>query len=436
MHFAANQLQPICNQPLTYPAYLAILFPMAKDKNTTMQADGYETCNGYKIRQRDTQAGKRYQVDLGRKSGKHVRKQFAVLKEARNFARVKRIEAENLGIAALRFSEEQRNDAIEALAIVKEYGANLRDAANFYARHNKPVDATNSFEGLHERYVEEKRAAMQSGDLRPRSFHEIETRLIAAKEHFSGRAIETIDTAELEAFQNARELPATSRRNERRYLSQFFNWAIQSGVIENNPVSSMRSIVTETHTPKIYTPKQTRSILRAAEKNRPELVPYLSIALFAGVRPNEILRLTWENIDLDLCEIHIRAEQSKTRRARIITIPANLRRFLFEYQKPDGAIFPYSETSLRRYRAEVMKAAKVEPIQDGARHSFATYCLAMHGLDETLEQLGHSNPAMLFKHYKGLARNRKEQAHKYFESMPQSEKTIIAAPFNKKGKGA
>ncbi len=72
-----------------------------------------------------------------------------------------------------------------------------------------------------------------------------------------------------------------------------------------------------------------------------------------------------------------------------------------------------------------MKTANVKTIQDGARHTFATFHLALHGIDDTLQELGHTDPKMLFRHYRGLAKNRKAQAGKFFEIEPKSEGKII-----------
>jgi type II secretory pathway component HofQ len=56
--------------------------------------------------------------------------------------------------------------------------------------------------------------------------------------------------------------------------------------------------------------------------------------------------------------------------------------------------------------------------KDIARHCFATYHAAAHGMDATAEQLGHGSTAMLHKHYKGLARNRATAAARYFAIQP------------------
>ena len=134
---------------------------MSKTSSPTIRNEGYEIHCGYRIRVKQTPAGKRYQVDLGRKSGKHVRKSFHVLQEARNWARLKSIEAENKGLYALTFTDEQKTDAIEALHLLEEFDVNLRTVAAFYAKHHKRVDRINGLGPLITQFIEEQKQRVE-----------------------------------------------------------------------------------------------------------------------------------------------------------------------------------------------------------------------------------------------------------------------------------
>ena len=162
-----------------------------------------------------------------------------------------------------------------------------------------------------------------------------------------------------------------NRKNYKRCLSVFFNWAVRNRKTTSNPVSYTKTIPADRGTPEIYTPSEVKQIMYSAQKLHPELVPYLAVAFFAGVRPTEISRLSWSDIDLNLQEIHIRAEHSKTRTARIVHISDNLLAWLMRYRQHNDSLFAFSDTSLKRGRSNVYKAADVRSIQDGARHTFA-----------------------------------------------------------------
>jgi integrase len=155
------------------------------------------------------------------------------------------------------------------------------------------------------------------------------------------------------------------------------------------------------------------------ERNYPQLTAYMSLAFFAGIRPQELMRLEWKDIDLSQKEILVTASNSKTGLARIVHISDNLYYWLKNIEKRDGKIFCFSESSLKRWRQRIFKICQIESIQDGARHSYATYHLALHTISETTQEMGHSNTKTLFRHYRGIARNRNQEAKSYFSILPQ-----------------
>ena len=71
----------------------------------------------------------------------------------------------------------------------------------------------------------------------------------------------------------------------------------------------------------------------------------------------------------------------------------NARAWLLPYAQATGRIWPLSESMLLvRLRALGVKH-RVATIKHGARHSFASYWLAMHGdIDQLCQFLGHTNP--------------------------------------------
>lgn len=398
---------------------------MKKATKPTFKDDKFEIHYGFRIRLQETPAGKRYQVDCGRKSGKHVRKTCKTQDEAIRWAYQKSVEAGNKGFTALNFSDEQKVDAVEALYLLKEYGVNLRTVAKFYIKHHQKVDSSNGFGALLEQYIQKKERDMQRGDLRGRSYSEVKKWLKLFKKPFGHLAIDSIESKDIDLLLDEEGIQGTSRANQKRYLGGFYNWAIREGKATANPVKRTRQTVTESHTPGIYAPKEVKAIFKKAEELHPDFVPYLALAFFAGVRPEEITRLNWQDVDLNIGEIHIRADQSKTRSARIVTMPDNLKAWLLKYRKKDGKIFPHSATTLKRRRVKVYQKAEVPSIQDGARHTFATFCFALEGLDETLHRLGHTDSKMLQRHYKGLAKNRKAQAEKYFQIRPEKAGKVV-----------
>ena len=67
----------------------------------------------------------------------------------------------------------------------------------------------------------------------------------------------------------------------------------------------------------IFTAAELDRILKAA---RPELVPFIAIGAFAGLRHAEIKRLDWQEIDLERGFIEVKGAKAKTRQRRLVPI--------------------------------------------------------------------------------------------------------------------
>jgi integrase len=173
-------------------------------------------------------------------------------------------------------------------------------------------------------------------------------------------------------------------------------------------------------TPEIYLPDEVQALFIEALNSRPKLIPFLSMAFWGGIRPEEIKRISWSDVNFKDKEVHIKPEDSKTHSGRYVHISQNFEAWLNATPIEDGLIFPYSNSSLTRWRKEIHKAIGVKTINDGARHTFATFHYILHGLDDTMQELGHTDSKMLFNHYRGLAKNRKQQAVKFFDIYPPS----------------
>lgn len=415
-------------------------------KKPTIKSDGYIIRAGYRIRKLDRPTGVRYQLDLGTRGGKHVRISFKTLVEAEARAVTARTEFTAEGIDALKFTDDQKRDASEALKLLERSRTSLTDAARFFIKHTKAVTYETTVAGLVAQYLEEQ---MAREDLRPASKTSTKRFLTNLSDGLGHMAIETVADADIIQWLDDEKFKPTSRHNNHRYASLFLNWCVKQKVIDANPIieiSKKPSSATQ-----IYTPAQVQRIMDEAvkfagvpverkEKGKPifttyrtEAIVYLALGLFAGLRPDEILRLNWSAFDWDTDGagvIAITPEVSKTNTGRHVTVTGNLLTYLAPYRKDSGLVFPFSYESVKSWIPEIMKNAKVESIQDGARHSYATYNYALHGLEDTIDNLGHTDSKMFMKHYKGLAKNRKTAAEKFFQIAPKKG-TIIE--FRKEG---
>ena len=175
-----------------------------------------------------------------------------------------------------------------------------------------------------------------------------------------------------------------------------------------NPLDALELPQVLLKPPAIFTVEQTISFLRAVvEQPELELRAYVSIGLFAGLRPTEMTRLEWSHVRLDQRVILVNADASKTSQKRFVDVSENLLAWLTPIAKESGPLTPRSLSVRVREawrRTKDYEHGKIEKWpQDGMRHSFASYHLAQHkNAPLTSLQMGHMSPHMLFNHYRNL----------------------------------
>ena len=234
--------------------------------------------------------------------------------------------------------------------------------------------------------------------LRPRSEKSIRWMTNTFQADFGTARIKEIDQARIEQYLREKDVSNQTRKNFRNYLGQFFNWAIRKGHYDKNPVKDIE-ITVQGGVPKFFTVEQCVAILKEVlkEENAP-VRAYFVLCLFGGIRPEEAQRMIWkQNVNMETAEVHIPAAIAKTKRDRIFTMPPSLKLWL-QFCPQDQPLMP---ANFRRLRDGVVNSLKFDWIQDGLRHTFATFHYARHkSLDDLRHMMGNS-PNVIERFYKG-----------------------------------
>lgn len=230
---------------------------------------------------------------------------------------------------------------------------------------------------------------------------------------FNDRSLSQITVAEVEAHVAKSKGGARTKNNLIATLKTFFTWAQKHGHLrQDRPTAAdtLTKVREPMKTPEIFTVEEMTAILKAAE---PEMVPYMAIGAFAGLRSAEIEKLDWSAVDFATGYIRIAWDIAKTRQRRLVPIPANLKAWLLPVQKESGPVVP---RNLRERIQAIGKRAEVPWKSNGLRHSFGSYRLAeVQDAAKVSLEMGNS-PQMLFKHYRELVTP--EQARQWFAIMP------------------
>lgn len=177
----------------------------------------------------------------------------------------------------------------------------------------------------------------------------------------------------------------------KKMLNLAIDWQFD---IQKNPVKRARYFSEEKYRRDRVLSSEEESVL--FREAAPHLKPILTCALQTGMRCSEILGLRWENVSLEKRQIHIKAESSKSGKARIIPINSTLSHELKKLCGANEFVFLYKSRPVKSINAAFTNARQRAGIKDltfhDLRHTVASR-LTSKGADPVTVKniLGHSN---------------------------------------------
>jgi integrase len=187
---------------------------------------------------------------------------------------------------------------------------------------------------------------------------------------------------------DAENMAPSSRRARMKFVSVLLSWAVKRGHLRQNPCTELERVVVDRRPPQILTPAQARKILLFAKLTMRWRLPQIVLGLYAGIRPTELERLYWRDIDLERGHVRIDAAAAKTRRRRIVTLDPKAIAWL-RICKPQN--FRPIGSNSRRWKKMIRMHCGVPLPSDVLRHTAASYLLAKHGdVGKVARLLGNS----------------------------------------------
>jgi len=343
---------------------------------------------------------KRYKfVVRGKIGGRWKRKYFAKKNEAETYAEFKNIELVNQGREGAEFPSWLRVMAEHCNELLKARGKTIRDATEHFLAVLEAAEKSCTVPQLVEELLKTKRA----DGVTEKYLADLKHRLGRFASDFEGRMVASITGPQIQDWLHALKLSPVSRNNFRRVLIVAFNHAIFRGYFAGKNPAETTAKAKEVNSPVgILTVKETAALLNAATE---ETLPYFAIGCFAGLRPAELSRLDWKDIDLESGLIEVTAKKSKTASRRFVTIQPNLAEWLAPYRlNKGGPISPINERKKLHFIRVAAGVAKSWP-HDAMRHSFASYHLAHFKNDAALAlQMGHTDTGMIYANYRELVK--------------------------------
>ena len=256
---------------------------------------------------------------------------------------------------------------------------------------------------------------------------DLQARLGRFAETFPG-PIGSIAPDNVLTFLDGLKMSARTRFNYARLLRSLFRFG-QSRRFLARDVDPMEGIdinFDDDGEVEIFTVPELTRLLSSA---RPELVPFLAIGAFAGLRHAEIKRLDWSEVHLDGAEpfIEIKAAKAKTQQRRRVPVLDNLKAWLVPHARQSGPVAQFQNCSkqLGWLVENINKASADTDIpklvwkRNGLRHSFISYRVEdIQDVAQVALEAGNS-PQMIFSNYRQLVRP--ADAKEWFSIMPTKQ---------------
>jgi len=381
--------------------------------------------------------GRQFYRVLYREQGKRKqawRATFEAAKRAANEA----IDAILTGDAsALKLNSKDRHTYLRSVEFLHPLGVELDVAAREYAElrallggKTTPIEACRDW--LNRNAVELPKISMADAVAKLKKQAETDGKsddrkkqLAAALDAFAiafNQEVHTITPNLVSGYLTSLAFKERTKRNHRDTIKYFNRWLIMRGYlakgmdwldgVQNYTARKLGEIST-------YTPAEMRRLIAAADDR---ILPLIVIGGFAGLRHAEIIRLEWQDIDLEDGFIEVKAINAKTDTRRIVTLKPNLKAFLQPLAKDNGKVVTVGNSSnmlLKAAAATGDSKNKIDPLawkHNALRHTYISARVAECGdVPRVADEAGNS-PHVIRTNY--LKRIRPATATEWFSITP------------------
>jgi integrase len=239
-----------------------------------------------------------------------------------------------------------------------------------------------------------------------------------------GMPITEVTAPKIELWLRSLGLGLRSRKNMRSIIVTLFNFARSRGYLpreQQTEANFVARITAKAGDVGVFSPAELRSLLNNASE---EILPFIAIGGFAGVRTEEILRLDWEDVRWEQNFIILGRNKTKTATRRIVPILPALAAWLAPYRGKTGRVCLYART--QRCAQRLGAQLKIKWRKNVLRHSFISYRVAAcQNVHQVALECGNS-PRVIDSNYRELVAP--NQAEDYFNIMPPSDRSQTVVP--------
>ena len=251
--------------------------------------------------------------------------------------------------------------------------------------------------------------------LRPDSLRDIRSiskRLIRTNPKFAKLNFSELTLAMCEDWLTKAFTTPSQFNKARTMLHGLFQFAIRQEWCDKNPIKliARKKVIEKEIRP--LSIDEINKLIETAKKHKGCLAP-VSLLIFAGIRPREVRRLKWKDINLSESYIKVRSQCSKTGGVRHVEVCKKLKYLLTSSEQTSDKICP-SNWSRRWQNIRNTSGFQGKWQQDVLRHTYASYhAKYFQDLPRLQLNMGHQNQSLLRSRYVNM-NELKSTDSKYF----------------------
>ena len=254
--------------------------------------------------------------------------------------------------------------------------------------------------------------------LRPDSIRDIRcigNRLLRTKPELGGHNFSELSVSECEEWLNAAFHSNPQFNKARTMLHGLFEFALRREWCDKNPIKRIeRKKVVEKEIQPLKL-SETKRLIKTAQNESQVYAVVAALLVYTGIRPREVRRLTWRDIDTEEKTITVRSQCSKTGGVRQVEIPPVLNRLLITHKSENASNICPTDWQRRWRKIRDNSGFRGRWIQDILRHTYASFHAKRYAdLPRLQLNMGHRDQSLLRSRYVNMSGISHIEAQGYF----------------------
>lgn len=216
--------------------------------------------------------------------------------------------------------------------------------------------------------------------------------------------------------ETAHKVSASQFNKARTMLHGLFEFALRREWCDKNPIKRIeRKKVVEKEIQPLKL-SETKRLIKTAQRESPEYAVVAALLVYTGIRPREVRRLAWRDIDTEEKTITVRSQCSKTGGVRQVEIPPVLNRLLITHKSENSSHICPTDWQRRWRKIRDNSGFRGRWVQDVLRHTYASFHAKHYANLPRLQlNMGHRDLSLLRSRYVNMHGISRTEVKCFFE---------------------